>query len=74
MALLVTVIYKKSYLTLPYLTKFNIPCRNPAGGSLILVLPEATLSYSQPRYWLPDFKFRKLLKHGEKYLGTAKVE
>ena len=29
---------------LPYLTKFNIPCPNPAGGSLtFLALPEATL-------------------------------
>ena len=31
-------------LTKPYLTKFNIPFPNPAGGSIILALPQATLT------------------------------
>ena len=34
----------KPYLTLPYLTKFNIHCPNTAIGSLTLVLHKATLS------------------------------
>jgi len=38
-------------LTKPYLTKNNIPCPDPAGGSFNLAQPGATLS--QPKHKLP---------------------
>ena len=36
-----------TYISQPYLTKFNIPCTNPCHGSLTLALSEATLTLIQ---------------------------